>query len=568
LYRGDNYVASKRETWIKVETVDVNGANVTTNDVTEAFLSLGLTEKAPGTLLLQNSGADEHTIIRLQRFAISGPKIREIITKVAGEDIYTYLPLGLNDGLSYVVANSSDPLFPKNYTIDNEKLNNASSSLIGSNVELVPFPIETFDAHEGLYNETLKVENIYKDAFGRTVPWIGVMSLVEIDIGNFKKLVEHTHDGKFPAGTLPGGATDLIIPTSDDGYIIYVSDRRGDRDNDGEFDMENIYVEKNNPNANNTFERAGEDINGNNVFDVDYDWEASRYIAQGAWTNSDDPVQIVNPSGSTRFATAPTDLAALFDHKYNRRAVRLVNGPVLPGDEGNGLTIASENGVYIQGNYNARSVHARPSSYGGRPTPSIDYCPNSDPSSNCGVSIERQVPASVAADAVTLLSNSWKDGRIFNDPFHRDSLLPTATETTYRMGVITGMTLEFLYEGASDGGHPNQGADHERMNGSMHEGMLRYLEYWGPPRYEYSTNRYLNFSGSLIHLYNSCNMNGSWKIGLGNAGSNPADFDFHVFVPPSFNRTFERTFLNPERVPPGTPFIQYSTLTGFRQTNE
>ena len=55
--------------------------------------------------------------------------------------------------------------------------------------------------------------------------------------------------------------------------------------------------------------------------------------------------------------------------------MRLINGGTLPTD---GLTVASQNPVYIQGDYNTTSASTRGS-------------------------------AAVFADAVTILSNNWKD---------------------------------------------------------------------------------------------------------------------------------------------------------------
>ena len=85
---------------------------------------------------------------------------------------------------------------------------------------------------------------------------------------------------------------------------------------------------------------------------------------------------------------------------FFRRAVKIVNGSKLtavgtcPGGNNCGLTIASENPVYLQGDYNANS--------GGN-----DF---GDPS----------IAASVAADAVTLLSNNWNDVNSFTFPYDRD----------------------------------------------------------------------------------------------------------------------------------------------------
>src|SRR6185503_15183541 len=103
------------------------------------------------------------------------------------------------------------------------------------------------------------------------------------------------------------------------GCIVYVSDRRGDRDNDGEYDMEDIYG------PNDGVAQPGEDVNRNGALDVDYTWEADRYDVG-----------------------IETDLAAVQDHKYFRRAVRVINGQTLTayGTVNRGYSVSSENGLY------------------------------------------------------------------------------------------------------------------------------------------------------------------------------------------------------------------------------
>ena len=71
----------------------------------------------------------------------------------------------------------------------------------------------------------------------------------------------------------------------------------------------------------------------------------------------------------------------------------------------NGLTVVSENPVYVQGNYNATN----------------------DPVANPN---EDHVPAAIIADAVTILSNNWTDAGSFRIP--NDATNRPATTTGYR----------------------------------------------------------------------------------------------------------------------------------------
>jgi len=79
-------------------------------------------------------------------------------------------------------------------------------------------------------------------------------------------------------------------------------------------------------------------------------------------------------------------------------AIRLINGGVLPS---NGLTVASMNPVYIQGDYNTGTTN--------NPTAVPANVSNSSDTASPTVSGYTRVPAAVIGDAVMLLSNSWSD---------------------------------------------------------------------------------------------------------------------------------------------------------------
>ena len=93
-----------------------------------------------------------------------------------------------------------------------------------------------------------------------------------------------------------------------------------------------------------------------------------------------------------------------------RRGIRLKNGKVLPGPAQSsqitidGLTIASANPVYIQGDYNT----------GAGTVPSNLLPPNNDPTTPQSSGYTR-APAAVVADAVTILSNNWLDTNALSD---------------------------------------------------------------------------------------------------------------------------------------------------------
>jgi hypothetical protein len=189
---------------------------------------------------------------------------------------------------------------------------------------------------------------------------------------------------------------------------------------------------------------------------------------------------------------------------FFRRAVKLVNGGLgnLPVD---GLTITSENPVYVQGHYNA----------------------------NGGGFGDPHASAAIIGDAVTLLSTAWNDWDSLDLP-HRPA---PAAPTYYRFGVATGTSLSYPKPGATpiafgtDGGVQN---------------LMRLLEDWSGDT--------LYYRGSLAPLWASRQARGSFKCCT------------NVFVPPT-TLAFEHDtdFLDMSLVPPGTPRISDVNITGFRQ---
>jgi hypothetical protein len=149
-----------------------------------------------------------------------------------------------------------------------------------------------------------------------------------------------------------------------------------------------------------------------------------------------------------RVRSNETDLhvAALAERGLARGAQnlhRLLNAGISLNIIAPGLTIASENPVYIQGDFNATAASAN---------------------------VEPNVATAVLGDAVTLLSNSWNDIRSFNAP--SDSTQRRASTTGYRVAIVTGKTRAFPKPSftpatfGSDGGANN---------------FVRLLEDWNDP---------------------------------------------------------------------------------------
>ena len=552
LFTGASYDGNPRQTWIKVELVTFDPANPNTpitKDVTEDFLSLGLTEEQTANnvgLFNAATSKEDRAIIKLQRYVILGPPIK-VNDVNGGDDTPQYTTDGnptspknyysynwSRGGYSYVTTTNVNFAVPVS-----EATTHGRTAPGAGGATVVPFPIEMFDVREGLYSDSItnaQWNALYQNGGNSQLPWRGVMSLVDIDVSNLRRLMSGSFDGKMPATTaFPSGLTKANIPLDDRGLILYVSDRRGDADNDGIYDMENIYV----TNASDTTGlQTGEDLIGahatgvvnlipDGLLQADYNWESCTY---------DTAIQTD--------VAAVTEMSPYGNHRFFRRAVRLVNGSQLPsmtlpdGTTG-GFTLATENGAYILGNYNANGTATAPS--GGNPTPPGGYPAGS-------------VAASVVADAITILSKAWNDGKSFRNAFEYNNgnssgrVVPSSSETTVRTALLMGISKPSLVSNPNQGGitGPNGGST-QNMNGGVHN-FPRFLEYWTPTR--------LNYCGSMVSLFYARVSNGSFKFGNG-----------HTYSAPNRNWTFDTNFLVPTQVPPGTPFIQTVQLTGFRQTN-
>ena len=137
------------------------------------------------------------------------------------------------------------------------------------------------------------------------------------------------------------------------------------------------------------------------------------------------------------------------------KGIRLINGSILPSD---GLTVASQNPVYIQGDYNTQ---------GGEPS------------------------SAVFADAVTILSNNWNDS-------HSNSSLSgrQATDTTVNTAIVAG----FIPSGWTN---PNNNAQYGYSGGLNN--FPRFLEDWSSDTFTYN--------GSMIELFTSKIAIGEWDTG-------------------------------------------------------
>jgi hypothetical protein len=206
---------------------------------------------------------------------------------------------------------------------------------------------------------------------------------------------------------------------------------------------------------------------------------------------------------------------------FFRRALKIVNASSIdlgtcPDNEPCGLTIASENPVYIQGDFNA-------------------------PAGGTGLASAAHVATSVVADSVTMLSDDWNDVNSFSSPYSLN--LRNAVTTNYRFGVVAGKGISFPQPATcgTEACYQDFGTD-----GGVHN-FLRYLENWGGDT--------LYYRGSIVSFYYSRQGIGVYKDGLDNT----------VYSPPSRGYNFDSDFLTPSLLPPRTPMFRDVNTIGFTQ---
>ncbi|MFL6527160.1 MAG: hypothetical protein ACJ8IQ_03595 [Chthoniobacterales bacterium] len=161
----------------------------------------------------------------------------------------------------------------------------------------------------------------------------------------------------------------------------------------------------------------------------------------------------------------------------SKRGIRLIGQYIQPGT---GLSVVSENPVYIQGDFNTGAT--------GTFGIGVPANPTATPPSNAGgaastasplVSGYTWKPAAIVADAITLLSNNWSDAQSANQP------RPGAKHTTVNAALVTGNV-------------PSNGTNYSGGG----ENFVRLLEDWSSARFTYY--------GSMVQLWQSEQATGPW----------------------------------------------------------
>ena len=402
------------------------------------------------------------------------------------------------------------------------------------------WPNVLFDTREGYNRQTAPTGAAFNQ-----VTLGGTMNYVELDVKNL---------AKWFSGTIGSSGLSTKDPQiAPNNFVVYVSDRRSNYVPTGT-------IAGTWPPLSPSGHETGEygygdfvnpaDINGcpNNALDAGEDLDGTGVLY--TYGEVSFPPGMVNSTGVQTFlslfpnsltATVPDPLCATGtsgitpwprsflkfpnEGRQNppalfRRALKLVNGslinlPQCPGAVSCGLTIATENPAYLQGDYNANSAG------GGFADPNV--------------------AASVAADAFTYLSDDWNDVNTFSSPFTVNGRQEKAANVYYRLGVVAGKGISFPIPNWDTPGI--DGSQDFGTDGGVHN-FLRYLERWTGT---------LNYTGSIVSLYYN-----HQAIGLFNSGGNN-------YSPPNRAYAFDTNFLNPLLLPPRTPMFRDINTTGFTQ---
>ncbi len=432
------------------------------------------------------------------------------------------------------------------------------------------YPLNFYDAREGEMRDNA-IANVtptstqagYPNTFS-SCSVQGIMSAVELDVGNLGRwlkgsfgasgvnvnytqnngyvvyfsdhrgMLPSTHasnGGQTPAGVINGESgledvvnrTAILTSTTPDGvlepasYYSYSpedSDQNGFLDNWGEKNLGYGFGINTNTGPLNGYVR----INPANLGTANETSCASYNTSTGAWISGAtyDNVGLANPVSGARHVLKLVDGALPTSMVTQLPQMPAASGCVQNAANSTGcggFTVASENPVYIQGDYNTNSA---------------------DPFwGTAAAAIPTQTAhsaAAIIADTVTVLSDQWNDPRSLMWPNSPSSRAPT-TQAYYRAAISAGKTIPFPQPTwtnvANDFG----------TDGGLHN-FLRYLETW--------SSQQLNYNGSLVSMYYSEYDTGTYKDGPGGV----------VYAPPPRNYYFDVLFLSPSNLPPATPEFQ------------
>jgi hypothetical protein len=219
-----------------------------------------------------------------------------------------------------------------------------------------------------------------------------------------------------------------------------------------------------------------------------------------------------NTAGVYGLSNAPNILYAADNRTYNNSsqltAIRLKNGQIIPTNmvtiagrtQPSGLTLATPNPLYVQDDYN---------------------CPNSAHLKTTNTTAT--YPASLASDALTVLSGNWKDSDS-NKSFSTG--VRPACDTTVNAAILTGVVY-------------STGSGASTFSGGV-QNLPRLLEDWGN-----GNSDVLTLNTSIVNFFNSVRATHQFEA--------PGNY----YYAPIRQFSFDLNFLDYTKQPPGTPMLGY-----------
>ena len=227
----------------------------------------------------------------------------------------------------------------------------------------------------------------------------------------------------------------------------------------------------------------GRELKGVNVIDIDVSklktWADDQSVVTGAgnlWA---------------LYGREPNLIYVLDQRKVpagTQPGVRLINGQQLPNG---GLTVATQDPLYVWKDFNIKDSTGTSS----------------------GSDTAHTKPSSLVGDAITVLSNGWKDNQNATSGAGNNH---NASSTTVNAAFLAGIvkTTPSAYSGGV-------------------ENFPRFLENWSGDT--------LTYNGSMVVMFYSQFATGLWKGGG------------IYYSAPVRNWTFDKNFMDPTKLPPGTP---------------
>ena len=514
--------------WLRVEYKD---SNAVWHAVTNEWLSLGFARGVNPPTAAAPNNVNPNAIIILQQPADRNgdgvddrvglaPKCNKTVSGVCTVWNYGRPPEVVSDSVATNgAANTSTSPY---YGLTSAGTATQSNSMFNW------YPINFYDAREGEVRDNNLNNN--------TCTAAGMMNAVEIDIGNLKKWLN---------GTIGASGRSVDFATQN-GYVLYFSDRRGMLPNpnkggvksgdSGFEDSINAGTAAGTPDGKLDpiapgKQYSAEDVNQNNLLDN----FGGKNVGLGFWnsaavninakintTATPDPYATTANSpritscastGRKNWVSGARHVLKMVDGGYGNVPVRWDTNPPTGG-----FTVASENPVYIQGNYNSD---------------------NTDPAWGGGADDNtKHAATAIIADSVSFLSNNWSDRTSMTAASTTNPANRPATNTWYRVAIAGGKNMNFPQPGWN-GAAQDYGTD-----GGVHN-FLRYLENWG--------GQTLWYKGSLVSLYYSTYLTGAFKCCT------------TVYSPPTRNYSFDSDFALPGGLPPGTPLFRDVDNLSYRQ---